>query len=45
MFWIPKILVEKKMKNTQTLDYLRETNRERKENQRDKKGKLARIVF
>ena len=28
------------MKNTRTLDYLRQTNRETKENQRDKKGKI-----
>ena len=51
MFWIPKILVDKKMKNTGTLDYLRQTNRETKENQMDKKDKmllsikLTRIVF
>ena len=40
MFWIPKILVEKKTKNTRTLNYVRQTNRETKENQTDKKGKM-----
>ena len=38
MFRTPKILVEKK--NTRTLNYVRQTNRETKENQRDKKGKI-----
>ena len=40
MFRIPKILVEKKTKNTRTLNYLRQTNTETKENQRDKKGNM-----
>ena len=40
MFGIPKILVEKKTKNTRTLNYVRQSNTETKENQRDKKGKI-----
>ena len=40
MFWIPKILVAKKTKNTSTLNYVRQTNRETQKNLRDKKGKM-----
>ena len=40
MFRIPKILVEKIQKTLRTLNYVRQTNRETKENQRDKKGKM-----
>ena len=40
MFRIPKILVEKIQKTLRTLNYVRQTNRETKENQRDKNGKM-----
>ena len=40
MFRIPKILVEKKTKNTRTLNCVRQSNTETKENQREKKGKI-----
>ena len=41
MFWIPKILAyREKTKNTRSLDYVRQTNRETKENLQDKKGKM-----
>ena len=38
IFWIPKALVEKK--NTSTLNYARQTNRETKRNQSNKKDKM-----
>ena len=40
MFRIPRILVEKIQKTLRTLNYVRQTNRETKENQRDKNGKM-----
>ena len=45
MFRIPKILVEKKQKNTRILHFVRRTNRETKENQRDKKDKILLLLF